>query len=562
MNCTNCQAPIPAGNAFCDQCGGRVPPPATIDTARFDLLRKLYEAASQLPPARREEFLQSACGGDRGLVGELLTLLSKQAPATEAPTEAFFIGPYRLLKELGRGGMGVVYLALRDDGSFQKQVALKVLLRDQVSQDFVLRFRNERQVLAGLDHPNIARILDGGDTPDGMPFYVMEYVEGVNVDRYCEEKKLALAARLRLFQQICYAVDYLHRSQAIHRDLKPGNILVTWDGAVKVLDFGIAKSLSPQAPDLTSMQGAPMTPMYASPEQMAGLPLTPTSDIYALGVIAYKLLTGRVPFENVEQKFALVMSGAEPPAPSAAIRQDLLNTPETTGQLRRRMMGDLDQIILMSLRRSPEQRYQTAAAMAEDIQRFLDGQTVVARPGSAGSRLAKLMRRNWVAVAVAACFLLVAGGAGWGTYRYYTHAREAESRLAAFQKLMEKPPDKVSAMDVADLRKTLETDVAKAMALEPKAVEKHRKVLARATEYLEKLKPEGAKNPLLAEEMAAAYQQVGVMEPNEERAKVSYRAAADLLYGLPEERRRLADVERRVAFLERKIGRVEMIAFD
>lgn len=484
---------------------------------------------------------------------ELLQMLAQQTSTT--PSQASFIGAYRLLSELGRGGMGVVYLALRDDGAFQKQVALKVLLREQVSQDFVLRFRNERQVLAALDHPNIARILDGGDTVDGMPYYVMEYVEGVNVDRYCDEKKLGLAGRLRLFQQICSAVDYLHRSQAIHRDLKPSNILVTQDGTVKLLDFGIAKFLTPQGPaqELTGFQGAPMTPMYASPEQMAGLPLTPTSDIYALGVIAYKLLTGQVPFENVEQKFALVMSGAEPTPPSAAIRQDLMNMPETTGQLRRRMMGDLDQIILMSLRRSPDQRYQTAAAMAEDIQRFLDGQTVVARPGSAGSRLAKFLRRNKVAVAVAACFLLVAGLGGGVVYRYYAKAREAEARLAGLQRLMDKletaAPEKVSPTDVADLRKSLEI-------LQPKAIEKDRKALTRATEYLEKLRPEGAKNPALAEELAAAYQQVGELQQDEERAKGSYRAAVELLGSLPEERRRLADVERRVAFLEQKLGKV------
>jgi hypothetical protein len=566
MNCTRCGAAIVGGNAYCDQCGNPAPAQATtIDTARFDLLRKLYEAAAQLHPSQREAFLSSACGGDSGLVAELMQLLAQHTASTTTAA-ANFIGPYRLLRELGRGGMGVVYLALRDDGAFQKQVALKVLLRDQVSPDFVARFRNERQVLAGLDHPNIARILDGGDTADGMPYYVMEYVEGVNIDRFCEEKQLGLAARLRVFQHVCYAVDYLHRSQAIHRDLKPGNILVTFDGAVKLLDFGIAKFLTPQGPaqELTGFHGAPMTPMYASPEQMAGLPLTPTSDIYALGVIAYKLLTGQVPFENVEQKFALVMSGAEPTPPSAAIRQDLMKMPETTGQLRRRMMGDLDQIILMSLRRSPEQRYQTAAAMAEDIQRFLDGQTVVARPGSAGSRLAKFVRRNRVAVAVAAGFLLVASLGGWGAYRFYAKAREAEARLAGLQQLLDKletsAPEKVSPMQVADLRKTLETEIAKSKALEPKAVEKREKVLARAEQYLERLKAAGAKNPLLAEEMAATYQQVGELQPDQERAKVSYRAAADLLGSLPEERRRLADVERRVAYLEQKLGRPSPIA--
>ncbi|MGH9645521.1 MAG: serine/threonine protein kinase, partial [Bryobacteraceae bacterium] len=254
-----------------------------------------------------------------------------------------------MVRELGRGGMGVVYLAMRDDGTFRKNVAIKLLLREAVSEEFVLRFKQERQVLAALDHPNIARILDGGDTADGMPYYVMEYVEGLPLDEYCDQKGLSVTGRIRIFQQVCGAVEYLHQNSIVHRDLKPSNILVSNDGNVKLLDFGIAKLMGAAAfanPNLTSAMGSPMTPTYASPEQISGVTLQKTSDVYSLGAILYRMLTGRLPYEGVDEKLAKLFTRQAPPAPSGNIRQDLRAGGDTTPGLRRVMLGEIDTIVL------------------------------------------------------------------------------------------------------------------------------------------------------------------------------------------------------------------------
>ena len=222
--------------------------------------------------------------------------------------------------------MGVVFLALRDDGAFRKNVALKLLLHEQVSPEFIQRFKQERQVLAAMDHANIARILDGGDAPNGMPFYVMEFVDGLPVDDHCNTHRLGLTQRIKIFQQMCQAVHYLHQNSIIHRDLKPSNILVSNDGVVKLLDFGIAKMVGAAAysnPDVTGVQGPPLTPNYASPEQVQGQTLQRPSDIHSLGIILYQLLTGRLPYENWEAKLAGFATRREPSPPSSNIREDL-----------------------------------------------------------------------------------------------------------------------------------------------------------------------------------------------------------------------------------------------
>lgn len=576
MICLHCSAPLDLQIVACPRCGApaRGVDLSNIQTDRFQLLRQLFEAALRIPIEHRPAWARAACSNDAVLISQLQELLRRnELQTTEASTPpptgapARYIGPYRILRELGHGGMGVVYLALRDDGAFEKQVALKVLLRDQVSPDFILRFRNERQVLAALDHPQIARILDGGDTPDGMPYYVMEFVEGLPLDAYCEKNQLALAARIRLLQQVCLAVDYLHRAQIIHRDLKPANILVTNDGAVKLLDFGIAKHLTPLpagAVELTSVQGAPMTPLYASPEQMAGVTtLQPSSDIYALGVIAYKLLTGRTPFDNSQEKLAQIHLGTDPPLPSSRLSEDLINIPETTSQFRRRLIGDLDQIILMALRRRPEGRYATAAAMADDLQRFLNGESVLARPGSLPARVLKFLVRKRVAVGIAACFVILLGIGSWQTYRVYAQGREADLRFAAMQQMLDSletaNPVKAESQvaSVAKLRQTLETDLTRAAALKPKAVAERQEILDRSSRYLAKLAQDAAGNPALAEEVAAAYQQIGTFQEGtagKESAMASYQAAAALLRVLPPDRLRLTAVEQRIHFLEQRVG--------
>lgn len=387
-----------------------------MDAEQMERLRAIYEAARAIPESEREAYVRQACAGDEQLAGQATALLravdrqpsptaeSAETAAAAPPAQAApaRIGPYRILHELGRGGMGVVFLAVRDDGAFRKNVALKLLNADNVPPMFVERFRQERQVLAGLEHPNIARILDGGDAPNGSPYYVMEFVEGMPLDRYCDEKRLSLGERIRVFQQVCHAVHYLHENLIIHRDLKPGNIMVAAGPTVKLLDFGIAKLTGPIQTDVTSPQYRFLTPGYASPEQFMGENCTKASDIYSLGVILYLLLTGKLPGPH------------DLTTPSTSIREDLQRTPETVNQLRSRIRGDLDHIVLKAMQRNPDHRYASAAELAADLNRYLEGRAVIARQTPAHELLWKAIRRNRAAAAGVAFLVLAAGGgAAW-----------------------------------------------------------------------------------------------------------------------------------------------------
>jgi serine/threonine protein kinase len=292
---------------------------------RWREVQDLLDAALDMPAAQRQEFVERACAHDAALRAEVEELLracesaegfleepitADAAPliadltgAPTGPAPGARVGPYRVIRELGRGGMGVVYLAERDDGEYRKQVALKLVRRGPGMEDVVVRrFREERQILATLEHPGIARLLDGGVTPEGVPWFAMEYVPGLPVDRYCDEWRLTIDDRLALFCLVCDAVEYAHRQGIVHRDLKPSNILVTGDGEVKLLDFGIAKLLAPggasdpeAAGGLTRPGVRIMTPEYASPEQVRGEPVSAASDVYSLGVLLYQLLTGHHP---------------------------------------------------------------------------------------------------------------------------------------------------------------------------------------------------------------------------------------------------------------------------
>ena len=300
------------------------------------------------------------------------------------------ISAYRIEREIGRGGMGAVYLAVRADNTFQKRVAIKIVKRG-MDTDFILRrFRRERQILATLSHPNIAALLDGGSTDDGLPYYVMEYVEGLPINYFCDERKLALVERLKLVQQICAAIAYAHDKQIVHRDIKPGNILVTNDGTVKLLDFGIAKLLSAHLAADTVGETATavrlMTPEYASPEQVRGLPVTPASDVYSLGMLLYELLMGRRPYRlqsYAPHEIARVICEEDPPRPSEVISTagkihyaaERATTPE---MLRSDLTGNLDNIILKTLRKDAQYRYATAAELSTDITRHLAGEQISA----------------------------------------------------------------------------------------------------------------------------------------------------------------------------------------
>jgi serine/threonine protein kinase len=595
--CAKCGARKSAGARFCESCGAATSPAGLQPSSRA---RELFEQSMTVEEAKRQAWIEEACAGDSALLAEVNELMQATqmapvvpptvtAPPIPAPANsgagvlstfgsstpsthptlqspgAEYIGVYRLVRELGRGGMGVVYLAVRDDGAFRKNVALKLLLRDQVSPEFILRFKQERQVVAALDHPNIARILDGGDAPGGMPYYVMEYVEGKQIDKYCDEQQLSMTGRIKLFQQVCHAVHYLHQNSIVHRDLKPANILISSDGVVKLLDFGIAKvvgAASMANQDLTSVTGRPMTPIYASPEQMAGANLQKTSDIYSLGVILYKLLTGRAPYESLDDKVAKLAAREEPPAPSANIREDLRAKPESTAQLRRAMLGGLDSIVLMAMRYDPKKRYQSAADLADDLERFLEGQSVIAHHETMAIRSMKLIRRKRAAVAVLAAFLTVSGFGAWQWRRVQTERAEATAREAKLKGLLDNLEGRLNSggegsnrrsaaltspsaglntqpavkaateqvvtekiNDVRSLKKELEAGFATAVARSGHSPELDT-LLDRGIRYLDKLRASSPDSMELKAEVGNTYAQLGELEETVPDANAANRRAA------------------------------------
>lgn len=347
-------------------------------------------------------------------------------PADPAETERR-IGPYRVARELGHGGMGVVYLAGRADDQYRKRVAIKVLQTGMDGAEAVRHFRRERQILASLEHPGIARLLDGGSTESGHPYLVMEYVEGEVITQYCEKRNRSIAERLRLFQQVCAAVAHAHRNLVVHRDLKPANILVTAEGIPKLLDFGIAAFLNPElSGDTIGATRLALTPEYASPEQIQGGSVTTASDVYSLGVVLYELLAGVSPYRVRSRTTAEILKAVceqEPDRPSTALTRDgeaqravpgadrTEGTPRqaAAGQARQRraLRGDLDTIVLKALRKEPAERYGSVEAFSDDIGRYLDGHPVSARRPTVIYRTKKFVRRNWLAASLATAAILI-----------------------------------------------------------------------------------------------------------------------------------------------------------
>jgi hypothetical protein len=565
--CEQCGAQIAAISKFCDKCGAHVSAPGA-------------PASPAIPAAGTALYASPAAPAPIPATATMPLRQASPSPATPASgppsgsfTSAQFIGPYRLVRELGRGGMGVVYLAMRDDGAFRKNVAIKLLLREAVSEEFVLRFKQERQVLAALDHPNIARILDGGDTPDGMPYYVMEYVEGLPLDEYCDRKRLAVSGRLRIFQQVCAAVDYLHQNSIVHRDLKPSNILVSNDGLVKLLDFGIAKLMGVAAfanPELTTAAGSPMTPTYASPEQISGVTLQKTSDIYSLGAILYRMLTGRPPYEGVDEKLAKLFTRQAPAAPSGNIREDL-RTDDTTARMRRSMMGELDSIVLKSLEFDPKDRYQSATEFAADLQLFLDGQPVAAHHESVAKRSFRVLKRRRAMIAVLAGFLLLAGFGGWQWYRVNAQKTEVAAKESSLRGLLDQVEarlDQPGAQQVADrtqdiqlVRAAFAKDFPVVVAAKPGPNKDRDALLDRGVHYIERAHTTApAKSPELDSQVAAAYQEFGILQENtadpktgHEAAVKTYQKASTVLVTLAAENPNDASVQERLAMVNQKI---------
>jgi predicted Ser/Thr protein kinase len=353
------------------------------------------------------------------------------------------LGPWEILREIGRGGMGVVYLARRADGSFQMSAAVKVLNTPFASEELQKRFRQERDILAKLAHPNIARLLDGGTTDDGLPYLVMELVNGQPLTEWCDERRASIGERLELLEELCQVVDYLHKNKVIHRDLKPGNVLVDSDGKLKLLDFGISKLVDPAGEQSILMTRSGMhllTPEYASPEQVTGEAITPQTDIYALGVIAYELLSGHRPHRLRNRAVHVMMRAIceeEPERPSSVVTQTGENEsiePGTVGRLRRispeqlsqRLRGDLDEVVMKALRKEPMQRYLRASDMAQDLSAQRDGRRVAAQGESAAKKWIQWLGSNsGIILLAAAAVAMLAMGA------VTLHARAIAFTLAA-----------------------------------------------------------------------------------------------------------------------------------
>jgi eukaryotic-like serine/threonine-protein kinase len=414
---------------------------------RWTYVEKIFHEALEQPPECRKEWVETACAGDAELRAEVLSLLGSDAVAGEgfieknlrpavasllesevepAPTRA---GPYRLVGELGRGGMGTVYLAERDDGEYQAKVAVKLIRRGMDTGVILHRFYRERQTLARLQHRNIARLLDGGATTDGCPYIVMEFVEGQRITQYCRERNLNVTQKLALFLNVCEAIAYAHRQFVVHRDIKPGNILVDKTGEVKLLDFGICKLLQTQPADTdqtVELGLVALTPDYASPEQIRGDPITVASDIYSLAAVLYELLTGVKPHKIDDY----TLRGLERAVCESGIPRPSLACPDSA--IARQLKGDLDNILNVALDKDPRRRYESVDRFAEDIRRYLDHEPVTARPDSLSYRMGKFVRRRRGFVAAAAAVVIALSA---GTIVSVRSARVANENLRLVRKL-------------------------------------------------------------------------------------------------------------------------------
>ena len=436
------------------------------------------------------------------------------------------VGPYQLVEEIGIGGMGEVYRAFRDDDQYKKEVAIKLVRAGQNSRFVIARFKHERQVLASLDHPNIARLLDGGTTDDGIPYFLMELIEGQPLTEYCDQHKLPITERLKLFLEVCSAVQYAHQRLIIHRDLKPSNILVTGEGTPKLLDFGIAKILGPAASVQTAAATVSMfrllTPAYASPEQIEGEAITTASDVYSLGVVLYECLTGLRPCGNKlssPHEISRAVCEVEPEKPSTVVRRaeapiaddQTLEIPPiaisavregTPERLAKRLRGDLDNIVLMALRKEPQRRYASVEQFAGDIRRHLENLPVTATGDSLSYRTTKFIARHKTGVAAAiALFAVVLGGISATLYEAH---RARLNELRAEKRFN----------DVRTLANSLIFDIHDSIQNLPGSTPARKKLLEQAVEYLDSLSKESRGDVSLERELALAYQRIGLLQGN------------------------------------------------
>ena len=481
-------------------------------------MKTVLSEALELDTERQRQFLDSACADDTELRAEIDLLLAHQVDTgndlmEECAADAARlrldqgatkvgnrIGAYRILKELGHGGMGTVYLAERDDEHYRQQVAIKLINPGLGGDAIRRRFRKEMQILADLNHPNIARLFDGGETSDGLPYLVMEYVEGRPINVYCDERKLSTDERLKLFTLVCDAVQYAHQHLVIHRDIKPGNILVTHEGSPKLVDFGIAKLLDQSTSGATMTALSFMTPEYASPEQVSGVSVTTATDIYSLGVVLYELLSGRLPYRlksRVPHELAKAICDQEPERPSTAIGRNGL---EKTTTPRPRLHADLDNIVLMAMRKEPQRRYASAEQFAEDIHRHLNGLPVRARHDTFTYRAGKFVRRQKIAVAAAA-LVLVTLLAGIITTTWQARVARAE-RARAERRFNE----------VRQLANSFVFEVHDAVWLLPGSTTARSLIVQRGLNYLDSLAQDAGDDRGLQRELAGAYEKLGAVQ--------------------------------------------------
>ena len=492
-----------------------------MNSASLERLKEMFHAARDLGPGEREAFLSSVCDGDGQLRREIDALLESDHAADDfiadppaglvadafgavaaTPSDAGrMIGQYKLIECIGSGGMGAVYLAERADEQFQMRVAIKLIKRGMDTDSVLRRFQHERQILASLEHPNIARLLDGGTTAERVPYFVMEYIEGHRIDRYAEERQLSISERLELFRQVCGAVSYAHQRLVVHRDLKPSNILVTATGVPKLLDFGIAKIIQPNdtTDALLTITAVPiMTPEYASPEQIEGTPATTLSDVYSLGAVLYELLAGQPPYRlrnRTPQEIEKAISTAQIEKPSAVVKH-----PEDARQLR----GDLDNIVRMAMRKETARRYRSVEQFSEDIRRHLAGRPVVAQPDTLSYRSIKFLRRNRLAVSAAALvFLTLVGGivaTTWQAHKARLHEQRARAEQARAERRFH---------EVRKLAKSVLFDYHDAIKALPGSTKVRERLVNDALNYLDSLAGEANGDPALQRELAAAYERVG-----------------------------------------------------
>jgi len=581
-----------------------------MEPERWRDVERIYHAALQYEESERTAFVMGACASDQTLRAEVESLLQyAQRPAKFFETPALDvvarkladdlhaqdtvhssrmidarIAQYRIVGKLGAGGMGDVYRAVRADDLYEKQVAIKLVREGLDIGSVYARFRQERQILASLEHENIARLIDGGTTDEGHPYFVMELVEGQPIDAYCDERKLGIGARLDLFRTVCAGVQYAHQRLVVHRDIKPSNIQVTADGVPKLLDFGIATILSshPDSPEAARTVTAQriMTPQFASPEQFRGEVITTAADVYSLGVVLYKLLTGRLPYRlesDSPYDLAHAVCEDEPEKPSTAVgrpgqrvgqsmggqstgrkSEALRITPERVSscrstsldKLRRTLSGDLDQILLKALRKEAQRRYSSAQTFADDLRSYSLGLPVSARRDTFGYRGGKFIKRHKLSLAVAAVVALVMVGGGVAIVR---EARVARMQQARAERRFN---------DVRALANSLLFDIHDSIRDLPGSTAARKLLVDRGLKYLDSLSQEAGDVPDLQRELAAAYERVGDVQGNPQFANLgdtaggiaSYRKALQIRLALGHDRQASPDDESALAAIYVKLG--------